>query len=139
MTTTIISTFGGVLLVVIGWLLGGKQKAHVDLKKSNAEATIVIQGMFDTFAKQYEKQYDAVLLQVEVLQKKVIDLELRNAITLEASESWERKFNELQVISEEKLKELQKESEARGQKLNVLQKEHDALKKAFDTLKKSMK
>lgn len=136
MITALISTFGGALLLIVGWLLGGKQKAHADLKKTNTDATVTIQGMFDTFALQYEKQYKKVLGEVEDLKDKVVNLELRNAITLEASESWERKFNELQVMSEEKISELQKESEARGQKLNDLQKEHDALKRAFETYKK---
>ena len=136
MITALISTFGGALLLVVGWLLGGKQKAHADLKKTNADATVTIQGMFDVFAVQYEKQYTAVVNQVATLQKQVADLDLRNAITLEASQSWERKFNELQFQSEEKISELQKESEARGQKLNDLQKEHDALKRAFETYKK---
>lgn len=128
MITALISTFGGTLLLVIGWLLGGKQKATVELKKTNADATITIQGMFDTFALQYEKQYNAVLVQVDILQKQVIDLDLRNAILTEASESWEQKFKDLEI-----------ESNSRGEKLVTLQKEHDNLKKAFDTLKKSMK
>ena len=139
MISAVISTAGGTILLILGWLLGGRQKVNLDVKKGNADATVIIQGMFDTFAKQYEKQYNTVLLQVDILQKQVVDQDLRNAITLEASESWERKFNELQILSDEKLSELQKESEARGEKLNSLQKEHDNLKKAFDSLKKSMK
>jgi len=46
--------------------------------------------------------------------KQIAELSLINAITKEAAESWETKFNDLQ-------------------------KEHDALKKSFDALKKSMK
>lgn len=70
--------------------------------------------MYETFALQYKQQYEAVLLEVDGLRKHVADLDLRNAITIEASENWERKFNDLQ-------------------------KEHDSLKKAFDILKKSIK
>lgn len=100
--------------IPIAWIFGGKQKANVNLKKENADATVTIQGMYQTFALQYQTQYEAVLLQVDILQKHVADLDLRNAITVEASENWEKKFNDLQ-------------------------KEHDSLKKAFDVLKKSMK
>lgn len=114
MIITLISTFGGILLVVIGWLLGGKQKANAEVKKTNADATVTIQGMYQTFALQYETQYNAVLLEVQGLRKEVIELNFRNGIITEASESWEKKFNDLQ-------------------------KEHDSLKKAFDALKKSMK
>jgi len=130
------------LSIPIAWIFGGKQKANINLKKENAEATVTIQGMYQTFALQYESQYKAVLLQVDILQKHVSDLDLRNAITLEASESWERKFNELQKESNsrgEEIIELRKESDSRGEKLCILQKEHDSLKKAFDSLKKSMK
>lgn len=128
MIITLISTSGGILLVVIGWLLGGKQKAYAEVKKTNADATVTIQGMFDTFALQYEKQYNAVLLQVGILQNQVADLNLRNAILTEASENWEQKFKDLEI-----------ESNSRSEKFVALQKEHDSLKKAFDSLKKSMK
>ena len=100
--------------IPIAWIFGGKQKANVSLKKENADATITIQGMYETFALQYKQQYESVLLEVEGLRKHVADLDLRNAITIEASQTWEKKFNDLQ-------------------------KEHDALKKAFDILKKSIK
>jgi len=114
MITSIISVFGGTILLVLGWLLGGRQKANAELKKTNADATVTIQGMYQTFALQYQTQYEAVLTEVSGLRKEVIELNFRNGIITEASENWEKKFNDLQ-------------------------KEHDALKKAFDNLKKSMK
>jgi len=102
------------IFIPIAWIFGGKQKANVSLKKENADATVTIQGMYETFALQYKQQYEAVLLDVQGLRKEVLELNVRNGIITEASENWEKKFNDLQ-------------------------KEHDALKKAFDNLKKSMK
>lgn len=139
MITALISTFGGTIILVIGWLLGGRQKATAELKKTNADATITIQTMYQTFALQYEAQYNALILDVSSLRKEVIELNFRNGIIREASEVWEKKFNDLQIISDEKINGLQKESFEREQKINELQKEHDALKKAFETLKKSIK
>jgi len=100
--------------IPIAWVFGGKQRANVSLKKENADATITIQGMYETFALQYKQQYEAVILEVQGLKKEVVELNFRNGIITEASQNWEKKFNDLQ-------------------------KEHDALKKAFDNLKKSMK
>lgn len=100
--------------IPVAWVFGGKQKANVNLKKENADATVTIQGMYQTFALQYQTQYEAVLVEVSGLRKEVIELNFRNGIITEASENWEKKFNDLQ-------------------------KEHDQLKRAFDLLKKSMK
>ena len=111
MISAVISTAGGTILLILGWLLGGRQKANAELKKTNADATITIQSMYQTFALQYESQYNAVMLEVSALRKEVIELNFRNGIITEASESWEQKFNDLQ-------------------------KEHDALKKAFENYKK---
>ena len=112
MISAVISTAGGTILLILGWLLGGRQKANAELKKTNADATITIQSMYQTFALQYESQYNAVMLEVSALRKEVIELNFRNGIITEASESWEQKFNDLQ-------------------------KEHDALKKAFENYKKT--
>lgn len=56
----------------------------------------------------------ALRLKVNDQDKQIADLSLINAITKEAADSWEKKFN-------------------------VLQKEYTSLKKAFDDIKKSMK
>jgi len=142
MTTAIISTFGGTILLVLGWLLGGRQKANAELKKTNADATITIQGMFNTFALQYKVQYDEVLKEVAGLKIQVSDLDLRNALLTEASENSEKQVKKLELeleLKSEEIIELRKENGLSTEKFVTLQKEHDSLKKAFDNLKKSMK
>lgn len=107
----IITVVLSILGTLLGYFLGGKQKANIELKQHNADATITIQSMYQTFALQYESQYNSVLIEVQGLRKEVVELNFRNGIITEASESWEKKFNDLQ-------------------------KEHDALKKAFEIYKK---
>jgi len=60
------------------------------------------------------EELTSLRLKVNEQDKQIAELSLINAITKEAADSWEKKFNDLQ-------------------------KEHDQLKKAFDALKKSMK
>lgn len=65
-------------------------------------------------SKKWERLYDELLKEVVGLRNQVSDFDLQKAFTQEVSDSWEKKFNDLQ-------------------------KEHNTLKKAFDILKKSMK
>lgn len=133
---------GGSLTGIIGWFLGGRDKTHIELRKNNADATVTIQGMYETFAVRYDSQYKEVLFEVAGLKKQVCDLDLRNAVLTEASANSEKQVKRLELeleLKSNEIIELRKESDSRGEKLGSLQKEHDLLKKAFDSLKKSMK
>lgn len=140
------STLFGAVTASIGWLLGGRKKQSQELKSSEIDNEIKEvdyagkvrdfyesllvkrdseikylldqakedRDYFRTEMSPLREELTALRLKVSEQDKQIAELSLINAITKEAADSWEQKFNELQ-------------------------KEHDALKRAFDNLKKSMK
>lgn len=130
---------GGSITGFFGWVFYGR-------KNQNAEFTSKVQGIYDNLVDDLKKdrealkeenarikkehREDVIYFRSEIsplreelqsLRKKsdeqerqIADLSLINAITKEAADSWEAKFK-------------------------ILEKEHDKLKKDFDTLRKSMK
>ena len=130
---------GGSITGLTGWFLGGRDKQKIDLKsgtidneikeidyaekvrdlyesillKKDAENKYILEQAKEDRA-YFREEMQSLRKKLEEQDRQITDLSLINAITKEAADSWEKKFNELQ-------------------------KEHDALKKAFDALKKSMK
>ena len=72
------------------YLYGNRTKKIDDLSK--------YQSMYDKFVDQYEKQYQLLDKKVLGLQNDVDNLNLRNAIILEESQSWQQKFEKLQKL-----------------------------------------
>jgi len=147
------STIFGALTTATGWFFGGRGKQKQELKSSSIDnemkeidyakkirdlyediilkkdAEIAHQSeqiksiladakedreYFRSEISPLREELTALRLKVNDQDRQIADLSLINAITKEAADSWENKFN-------------------------VLQKEHDALKRAFDKLKTSMK
>lgn len=76
--------------ILAAFITGNKSKKIDDLSK--------YQTMYDTFVSQYEKQYKLLETKVDSLQNSVADLNLRNAIIYEESQSWKKKFEGLQKL-----------------------------------------
>lgn len=76
--------------------LVGRKSTKILERKNNADAVTAMQTTYDVFLKHYKDQYDQL---IERLNK----LEIRNAILLESSQEWEKKFKELEK-NHEKLK-----------------------------------
>ena len=72
------------------YLYGNRTKKIDDLSK--------YQLMYDKFVDQYEKQYQLLDKKVLGLQNDVDNLNLRNAVILEESQSWQQKFEKLQKL-----------------------------------------
>ena len=76
--------------IIIAFVTGNKTKKIDELAK--------YQAMYDTFVLQYEKQYNTLKDKVESLQLDINNLQLRNAIIVEESQTWKKRFNELQKL-----------------------------------------
>lgn len=74
----------------------GRKSTKILERKNNADAVTAMQTTYDVFLKHYKDQYEQL---IERLNK----LEMRNAILLESSQEWEKKFKELEK-NHEKLK-----------------------------------
>lgn len=74
--------------------LVGRKSTKILERKNNADAVTAMQTTYDVFLKHYKDQYDQL---IERLNK----LELRNAILLESSQEWEKKFKELEKNHED--------------------------------------
>lgn len=77
-------------VTLVAFIVGNKTKKIDNLSK--------YQSMYDTFVTQYEKQYQLLDKKVVGLQNDVDNLNLRNAIILEESQSWKQKFERLQKL-----------------------------------------
>ena len=82
--------------IIIAFVTGNKTKKIDELAK--------YQLMYEKFVTQYEKQYNTLKDKVESLQLDINNLQLRNAIIVEESQTWKQKFSELQKLYD-KLKE----------------------------------
>ena len=82
--------------ILIAFITGNKTKKIDELAK--------YQLMYEKFVTQYEKQYNTLKDTVDSLQLDMNNLQLRNAIIVEESQTWKQKFSELQKLYD-KLKE----------------------------------
>ncbi len=71
----------------------GRKSTKLQEKKQTVDAVDAMQKTYDVFLQHYTKQYDDVM-------KRLTDMELRNSILLESSQTWERKFKELTMLYE---------------------------------------
>lgn len=121
--------------IPIAWIFGGKQAKKVEIKNSNGDFLTKVQSIYDGLvedlksdrdelkARNVEQDKDISELRNDVksLQKQFNDLYLAYAKEVEASKYWKDKFNELEG------------------KYIVLEKDHETLKKQFETYKKANK
>ena len=90
---------------IITFLVGRKSTKLIN-KGTEIENLTKYQDMYDKFVEQYQKEF-------KTLGDKIADLELRNSILTEDSETWKKKYNELDVkykILEDKLKSYEKQT-----------------------------
>ena len=136
----------GVVATPLAWVLGGHKKQNVELKgveidnevkdidyaskihelyekillRKDADISNITEQLKNTIedAKEdrdyFRSEINPLREEVQKLRKEVESVNFRNGILTEAADSWEKKFNELQ-------------------------KEHDLLKKQFETYKKNNK
>ena len=83
--------------IIIAFVTGNKTKKIDELAK--------YQLMYEKFVSQYEKQYDSLKDKVESLQLDINNLQLRNAVIVEESQTWKEKFSELQKLYDKLKKE----------------------------------
>ena len=119
--------------IPIAWVFGGKQAKKVELKNSNGDFLTKVQGIYDSLVEDLKSDRDELRAcnveqtkdiselrnDVRSLQKQFNDLYLAYAKEVEASKYWKDKFNELE-----------------GKYLQ-LEKDHEALKKQFESYKKT--
>ena len=90
---------------IITFLVGRKSTTLIN-KGTEIDNLTKYQDMYDKFVEQYQKEF-------KTLGDKIADLELRNSILTEDSETWKKKYNELDVkykILEDKLKSYEKQT-----------------------------
>lgn len=123
------------LSIPVAWVFGGKQAKKVELKNSNGDFLNKVQTIYDALvddlkadrdelkACNVEQSNDIADLRNDVrsLQKQFNDLYLAYAKEVEASKYWKDKFDVLEG------------------KYIQLERDHEALKKQFESYKKSNK
>lgn len=83
---------------ILAAFIGGNRAKKIQNKSGDLDNLTKYQLMYDKFVIQYEKQYALMRESVDSLQSDVNNLNMRNAIIFEESETWKRKFNELQKL-----------------------------------------
>jgi hypothetical protein len=76
--------------LVVAYFSGNKTK-KIAIKATEIDNLLKYQLMYDKFVVQFEQQLAAVELKVE-------RLEFRNAIIVEESQEWQKKFSNLQTL-----------------------------------------
>jgi septation ring formation regulator EzrA len=123
------------LSIPVAWVFGGKQAKKVELKNSNGDFLTKVQGIYDSLVEDLKSDRDELRAcnveqskdiadlrnDVRSLQKQFNDLYLAYAKEVEASKYWKDKFDDLE-----------------GKYLQ-LEKDHEALKKQFESYKKTNK
>lgn len=79
------------LLGILFAFIGGNKAKKINEKGGELDNLTKYQSMYDKFVEQYQREF-------KTLGDKVADLELRNAIIIEESESWKKRFNELKKL-----------------------------------------
>ncbi len=97
----------GLSIGAIVTFVAGRRSTKLMEKKQSVEAIDAMQKTYDVFLNHYQKQYEKMLERLD-------NLELRNAILIESSESWEKKFKDLS----KKHEQLQKDFESYKQNHN---------------------
>lgn len=128
---TIVSTIS----IPVAWVFGGKQAKNAELKNVNGDFITKVQAIYDSLVEDLRSDRDMLKainieqdkkiqqLQDDLtgLQKQFNDLYLAYAKEVESSKYWKDKFDGLE------------------KKYNQLEADHEALKKQFETYKKSHK
>jgi predicted RNase H-like nuclease (RuvC/YqgF family) len=123
------------LSIPIAWIFGGKQAKKIELKNSNGDFLTKVQNIYDGLVEDLKSDRDELRAcnveqskdiadlrnDVRSLQKQFNDLYLAYAKEVEASKYWKDKFDDLE-----------------GKYLQ-LEKDHEALKKQFESYKKTNK
>ena len=121
--------------IPVAWIFGGKQAKKVEIKNSNGDFLTKVQGIYDALVEDLKTDRDELKAcnieqskdisdlrdDVRNLQKQFNDLYLAYAKEVESSKYWKDKFDELEG------------------KYMQLEKDHEALKKQFESYKKSNK
>lgn len=121
--------------IPIAWIFGGKQAKKIEIKNSNGDFLNKVQTIYDSLVDDLKADRDELKAcnvqqddnikelrnDVRSLQKQFNDLYLAYAKEVEASKYWKDKFDELES------------------KYIILEKDHEALKKQFETYKKANK
>lgn len=121
--------------IPIAWIFGGKQAKKVEIKNSNGDFLTKVQNIYDALVEDLKTDRDELRAcnveqtkgiadlrnDVRSLQKQFNDLYLAYAKEVEASKYWKDKFDALEL------------------KYIVLEKDHESLKKQFESYKKSNK
>ena len=82
---------------IITFLVGRKSTTLTN-KGMEIDNLTKYQAMYDKFVEQYQKEF-------KILGDKIADLELRNSIVIEESQTWQNKFNNLQKLYDKLKKE----------------------------------
>ena len=82
---------------IITFLVGRKSTTLTN-KGTEIDNLTKYQTMYDKFVEQYQKEF-------KTLGDKIADLELRNSIVIEESQTWQNKFNNLQKLYDKLKKE----------------------------------
>lgn len=82
---------------IITFLVGRKSTTLTN-KGAEIDNLTKYQAMYDKFVEQYQKEF-------KTLGDKIADLELRNSIVIEESQTWQNKFNNLQKLYDKLKKE----------------------------------
>ena len=94
-----IKEFGYLVAAILTFILGRKS-TKISNKGAEIDNLSKYQLMYDKFVEQYQKEF-------KTLGDKIADLELRNAIIIEESETWKKKFNELKLLYDNLKKEFE--------------------------------
>lgn len=82
----------------------GRKSTMLSNKGAEIENLTKYQLMYDKFVAQFTDQYKSLEKHVAELSKEVRNLEIRNAVIIEESQTWQKKFSDLQKLYD-KLKE----------------------------------
>lgn len=82
---------------IITFLVGRKSTTLTN-KGTEIDNLTKYQAMYDKFVEQYQKEF-------KTFGDKIADLELRNSIVIEESQTWQNKFNNLQKLYDKLKKE----------------------------------
>jgi predicted RNase H-like nuclease (RuvC/YqgF family) len=124
-----------VLGIPLAWIFGGRQAKRVEIKNSNGDFLNKVQTIYDGLVDDLKADRDELKAcnieqtkdiqdlrnDVKGLQKQFNDLYLSYAKEVEASKYWKDKFDELET------------------KYIILEKDHEALKRQFESYKKANK
>ena len=82
---------------IITFLVGRKSTTLTN-KGTEIDNLTKYQLMYDKFVEQFTDQYKGLEKHVDELSKEVRNLELRNAVIIEESQTWQKRFNDLQKL-----------------------------------------